>query len=493
LYGPIVGGDEPTGGMVFSLMKNTARTLRAGATTSPSFIVRNFIRDTIFAGVSSRNGFIPVIDSLKGAWALMNDPKLKGEFEATGVTAFNYYGSMEQAVSSLDQLAGGKFEIHSLKDLIKAFFKYAGASSEFVEESTRMGEFMKARAAGKNLTEAALDAKDVTLDFSRSGRIGQKYNQVIPFFNACIQGGDKMLRLLADPKTRIHTARMLGIYIMLPSLLLWMWNKDEPWYEELDPNVKMGSWILPGGIRIPKPQEAGVIFGSGLEAFMDKMTDRDPKAMANWIKAAKEAFLPNLIPTLFLPLMEWQANYSFFREKAIEGKRLQKLPVEQRYNNSTSELNKAIGAATGLSPVKLDNTVRGFLGTMGMFAWQLPDVFFESKSNLPSKRFKERTFVRDFILNDMNQNRTQEDFYDLVSAAQQQHAGYGKKGKPSPATSAINKALRDVSAKNKEIQQITNAKGISPERKRQLIDRKRKVIHQIQKTTLKKYRNKYDI
>lgn len=493
LYGPIVGGDEPSGGLAFSLMKNTARTLRAGATSSPSFIVRNLIRDTIFAGVSSRNGFVPVIDSFKGMWALWNDPKLKGEFEATGVTAFNYYRSAEQAVDSLDQLAGGKFEIHSLGDFVKAFFKYAGAASDFVEAGTRMGEFMRARAAGKSMAEAALDAKDVTLDFSRSGEIGQKYNQIIPFFNACIQGGDKMIRLLADPKTRMHTARMLGLYIMVPSLLLWMWNKDEPWYEELDPNVKMGSWILPGGIRIPKPQEAGIIFGSGIEAFMDKMTDRDPKAMANWRKAAREAFLPNLIPTLFLPLMEWQANYSFFREKAIEGKRLQKLPVEQRYNNSTSELNKAIGSATGLSPVKLDNTVRGFLGTMGMFAWQLPDVFFESKNNLPSKKFKERTFVRDFVLNDMNQNRTQEEFYDLVSAAQQHHAGYGRKGKPSEATRAVNKALRDVSAKNKEIQQITNAKGMSPERKRQLIDQKRKVIHQIQKATLKKYRSKYDI
>ena len=493
LYGPIVGGDEPTGGMVFSLMKNTARTLRAGATTSPSFIVRNLIRDTIFAGVSSRNGFIPVIDSLRGAWALWNDPKLKGEFEAAGVTAFNYYGSMEHAVSSLDQLAGGKFKIHNLGDFIKALFKYAGAASEFVEASTRMGEFMKARAAGKSLEQAALDAKDVTLDFSRSGRVGQKYNQVIPFFNAAIQGGDKMIRLLADPKTRMHTARMLGMYIMIPSLLLWIYNKDEPWYEEIDPHIKMNNWILPGGIRIPKPQEAGVFFGSGLEALMDEVTKRDPKAMANWIKSAREAFLPNLIPTLFLPLMEWEANYSFFREKAIEGKRLQRLPVEQRYNNSTSELNKAIGRTFGLSPVKLDNTVRGFLGTMGMFAWQLPDYAFEGKQNLPSKQLKERTFIRDFVLNDLNMNRTSEDFYDLVSAAQQKHAGYGKKGKPTPATAAINKALRDVSQKNKEIQQITNAKGISSDRKRQMIDQKRKVIHQIQKATLKKYRSKYDI
>ena len=509
LYGSIVAGNEEGANLAFKLAKNCARTLRAGATSSPSFIIRNFIRDTIFAGVSSRNGFVPVVDSLRGMKALF-DPKLRGEYEAMGITVFNFYGSAESAVKSLDELAGGHVEIHSAWDVAKALLhmirnvhsakdavntalEIAGAASEFVENSTRMGEFMKARQNGKSLEEAALDAKEVTLDFSRSGRVGQQINQVVPFFNACIQGGDKMIRLLAEPETRFHTLRMIGMYIMLPSMLLWIWNKDEPWYEEIDPHIRMNNWILPGGVRIPKPQEAGVLFGSGLEAIMNGLTERDPKAWQNWRKAALDALFPNLIPTLFLPFMEWQANYSFFREKAIEGNRLKRLPVEQRYNNSTSEASKYVGKKAGLSPVKLDNTIRGYLGTMGMFAVQLFDYGFEEKRNLPAKQFKERAFIRDFVLNDMNMNRTSEDFYDLVSAAQQKHAGYGKKGRPTPATTAINKALRDVSLKNKEIQQITAQRNLTPERKRQLIDQKRKIIHQIQKATLNRYRSKYDI
>lgn len=487
LYGPLMTGNEQTTGLAFSLMRGTARTLRAGATTSPSFILRNLIRDTIFATVSSRNGFIPLVDSWRGFKALRGNDKMRGEFEAMGVSAFNFYGSVEQSVKSLDQLAGGKLEIHSAGDLIKALFHYAGVASELVEASTRMGEYLKARESGKSMQEAALDAKEVTLDFSRSGRVGQKYNQIIPFFNAAIQGGDKMARLLSNPETRWHTAQMLAKYIMLPSLLLWIMNKDEPWYEELDPAIKMSNWILPGGIRIPKPQEAGIIFGSGIEALMDRVTDRDPVAMKNWVRTTKEALLPNVIPTLFLPLMEWQANYSFFREKALEGKRLQKLPVELRFNNSTTELNKAIGSATGLSPVKLDNTVRGYLGTMGMLAWQIPDLFVGDKRSQPAKRLNEMFVARDFLLNDMNMNRTSEDFYDLVTAVQQKHAGYGKKGKPSAVTAAVNKANRDVSAQNKEIQNIIANNSLDSERKRQMIDKKKAVIHQIQKATLKKY------
>ena len=93
----------------------------------------------------------------------------------------------------------------------------------------------------------------------------------------------------------------------------------------------------------------------------------------------------------------------------------------------------------------------------------------------------------------MNMNRTSEDFYDLVSAAQQQHAGYGKKGKPTAAVTAVNKALRDVSKQQKDIQTITNAKNLSSDRKRELIDKKRAMIRQIQKATLNKYRDKFKV
>ncbi|WP_295356931.1 LPD38 domain-containing protein [uncultured Succiniclasticum sp.] len=490
LYGPIVGYGNESAGIVFGALRTSARMLRYGATTSPSFIIRNFIRDTIFAGVSSRNGFIPVVDSVRGMLALSDrwgDKKLQGEFMAAGVTAFNYFGSERSAVQSMKELTGdGK--IHSLTDLIKAFFRGWENASEFVEASTRMGEFMRARKNGKSVIEAAFDARDVTLDFSRSGTSGRKVNQVVPFFNACLQGGDKLRNLFKE--NPVGTMVNLAKYIILPSLLLWGFNHDEPWYEEIDPHIRMQNWII-GSVRIPKPQEAGVIFGSGTEALLDLATKNDPEAIGNWWKAFKDNLLPNILPTMFLPILEWQANYSFFREKPIEGNRLQRLPAGMRYNKGTSELSKAIGANTGLSPVKLDNVWRDYTGTMGMIAIQSLDPVIGTERNQPAKQLKERVFIRDFFLNDMNMNRTSEDFYNLVSAAQQHHAGYGVKGKPTPAVAAINKALRDVSLKNKEIQQITDAKNISPENKRKMIDQKRKVIHKIQKKTLQRFRDKF--
>ena len=506
LYGPIVGYDMPAAGIVEGFCRSSAQLLRYGATTSPSFIIRNFIRDTIFAGVSSRNGFVPVLDSFRGMMAYLHNKELRGEFDAMGITAYNYFGSGESAVKSMEELMGEKdwayLKAHPtelIKELIKYIPKKFAAASEVVEASTRMGEYMKARQKGKSMQEAALDARDVTLDFSRSGFYGQRVNMMVPFFNACIQGGDKMFNRMLfskDPKVRAQTVRMLGLYILLPSVALWFMHKDEPWYEELDPRIKMNNWII-GKFRIPKPQEAGIAFGSGIEAILDKIYNKDPKAGKEWVEAMREVLVPNLIPTVGLPMLEWMTNYSLFREKPLESNRLKRLPVEMRYNAGTTEiskaLSKAIGGAYGASPVKLDNTIRGYTGTLGMLMAQIPDIYFESERNLPSKPMTERAMVRDFFINDMNLNRTSEDFYNLVNAAQQQHAGYGKKGHPTPDVKAINKALRDVSKQQKEIQEITNAKGISQDRKRQMIDRKRNVIKTIQKATLKRYGNKYDI
>ena len=484
-YGPIVGYNEASTGFVLGLARNTARMLRAGATSSPSFIVRNLIRDTFFAGVSSKTGFIPFVDTVRGMYALAKNPQLRAEFEAAGVNQYNFYSSAESVSKSLDEMAGGKdWREYGAGDVWNAFIKYPGLLSEFVESSSRMGEFMRARKQGVSIDEAARYARELTLDFSRSGVQGEKVNQIVPFFNACLQGGDKMIRLLKDDPVGTMTA--LGKYIVLPSVILWALNHDEDWYKELDPNIKNTCWCLPGGIRIPKPQEAGIFFGSGIEMILDMATKTDPEAMGEWAEAFKDASLPNFVPTLFLPILEWQANYSYFRGQPITGKRLERLPDEMQFNPGTSEVAKAVGQLLKVSPVKVDNTIRGYTGTMGMFLAQSVDTLVAEKRNMPTKKFSELTFVRDFMLNDNIKNRSVNDFYDMLDAANKQHAGYGVKGKPAAAVQLVRKAGQLISSANKDIRNITTS-TLSPDEKRARIDKKKAYIQNVAKAANTKF------
>ena len=496
LYPAITAAVKPLCEIQMALLTKPAQLLRAGSTMSPSFIIRNFLRDTLFASVASKNGFIPIYDSIRGGYALLKNRERRGEFDAAGVISSNFYSDAEAVQKSLIEMAGGKsWQELTSWEIVKALVSKPVAGLEWVsnliEASTRMGEFMRARDKGKSVEEAAYDAVEITLNFGRSGATGQQINRMVPFFNACIQGGDKLYRLFkSDPKT---TMLRIGTYIILPSIVLWAANHDKDWYKELDPAIKMNNWILPGGsIRIPKPQEAGVLFGSGFEAALDAAAGQDQKAMGEWATTFLENMTPGVMPTLILPLIEWMANYSFFRNKPVVSQSMQRLPDELQYGPYTSETSKLVGGIAGVSPAKLDNLWRGYTGTMGMFLIQAPDLWAADKQNLPEKKLSEMAFVRDFAINDMNLNRTMNDFYRLKEAATKQHAGYGKKGKPTAEVAGVNVAAQSISKLQKEAREITASPKYNSAQKRVLVDKLQAKQKKIAQLCIKKYGNKFD-
>ncbi len=487
LYGPIVGYNLPAAGLMFGVARTAARMLRTGATMSPSFIVRNVLRDTVFAGIASKNGFIPVVDTVRGAMALWKDPAMRAEFEAAGVTEFNFYSSQDARIKSLDAMAGAKPV--SVWEMMKAVFSNLEAASDFFESSTRMGEYMKARQKGLSMEEAARAAREVTLDFSRSGRVGEQVNQVVPFFNACLQGGDKMRKLFREDF--VGTSLKVAKYIILPSLILCAMNWDEDWYKDLDPDIKNNYWCFGKNFRVPKPQEAGVLFGSGIEALFEQAAGKDKEAVGNWLKAFFSNMIPGVVPTLFLPILEWQANYSYFKGRQLVGSKYQRLPDELQYNDYTSELSKGIGSAAKISPMKIDNLVRGYTGTMGGLLWNLLGEPFAKAQNLPKKRIGELPFIRDFNVTDANLSRPMNDFYDILDKANKQHAGYGVKGKPEAAVKGIRSSGSMIGKIRKDIDKITHS-NLSPERKRELIDKRKDKMNQIAKKATERYGKYFD-
>lgn len=483
LYSPIVGYNLPAAGLTLEVARMTAQMLRTGATLSPSFIIRNLLRDTITAGFSSKNGFIPFVDTWRGFMALKNDPVLRAEFEAAGVGEFNFYGAKAQRIKSLDKMIGEH------ENLFKRIFGKMEEWSDIAESATRMGEFMLARKAGKSLEQAGHEAREVTVDFSKSGIYGEQINRYIPFFNACLQGGDKIYQLMReDPH---GTMMKMFLTIVLPSALLYAFNRDKDWWKDLDPDIKNNYWCLSDKLRIPKPQEIGVLLGSGIEAFFEQASGRDKKAVSNVLDAFLDNMTPSIIPTLILPLVEWETNYSYFRGQQLVSSKYQRLPDELQYNDYTSELSKGIGNVFKVSPMKVDNLVRGYTGTMGALLWATPDYAFDKTLNQPTKHWYERQFFRDFTVTDANLSRPMNEFYGILDKANRQHAGYGVKGKPEAAVKGIRSAGAMISKIRKDIDKITHS-NLTPERKRELIDKRKEKMNQIAKQANARYGKYFD-
>ena len=239
-----------------------------------------------------------------------------------------------------------------------------------VEEATRVGRYKAMRKGGAGAAEAAHGSRDVSLDFSTIGRDTRGIASVTAFFNAKVQGWDKLARLLKNPKTWAVGAAT----ITAPTIALWDVNKDNPEYWDRPQWERNLFWLIPreegGFYRVPKPFEIGYVFASLPERVLDWQHEKDPEtlgfAIKDMISTTAEGTLP--LPTALEPLIENEVNYDFFRNRPIVPQGMERLPDELQYDDRTSSLAVGIGKVTGTSPMKVDNTMRGYTGSAGTLA-----------------------------------------------------------------------------------------------------------------------------
>lgn len=515
IYDALTNNDAQTNRFMFKVASSIAQTLRTGATISPSFIVRNLLRDTMSATVNSKTGFyLPFVDNVRGAWKLHFDKEFSAEYHASGASMSTYMRA--DADSSRDltkELLGHKYDsypvvVKQVRQLISyAWHKYEKFGN-LIEDSTRAGEFRRARNQGLSIDQAGQLAREITLDFSRHGKKGQIVNKYVPFFNATIQGTDKFIRTFKDNPMRAILNTV--IWIVLPSLGLWAINHDDDWYKELDENTKYTNWAipLPGGthLLIPKPQEVGILFGSGIEAVLNQMTGTDPHGMKEWARQYAEAMTPSLYPAVVRPLIEWMTNYSFWTGRNLVPASLQKAPSEMQFTSYTSELAKSLGdtwlaKSIKLSPIAIDNWISGWFGSAGRFiANMLNDpisyVRGNSRPSEPAKYWYEMPVIGSFIRqNGQNSeyvNRMYEIQKDMNDDYERSDAGKQRKGKKSSSNKPkelkqVDTAVSSVSKLNKEIKTIRNDPKKDPDRKRQEIDQRRTKINDLAKKVVLKF------
>lgn len=398
--------------MLVKVLRVPARWLRSGATLSPEFILRNPVRDMISASLYSKHGFIPVWDTVRGLSLYLKKGKEYWDYMNSGAA--------QSAMVSLDRdyLHGQMRDLLKKKSVLSMCanpIEALRALSEATEMATRLAEFDLAkngytgignRLFGKDRkplsnTEAGIEARDVTLDFGRHGKSTQSLNQTIAFFNAAIQGTDKMIREFKAHPGQMTMKTFMGITV--PSLVLWYLNKDDPRYQELPQWQKDIFWVIPGKdtlYKIPKPFELGILFGTVPERMMQYMYDKEKGRNGPGFKGLGgsiiDNLLPSAIPTGMLPALEWISNYSFFMGRNIVPLSQSKLPDRQQYGPYTSYLARKVGNAFDLSPRKIDNTIQDVGGNLAALGNSLIDQASGLSETRPAKRASEMPGVRGF-------------------------------------------------------------------------------------------------
>jgi len=349
-----------------------AQLLRKGVTLSPLYVARQIFRDSLAAPILAGANFPPVL----GALRQIGSPT-KGVLERRGITGGQQFtGTSDDLSMILRDVADGKPGWMSLLAKAEGLAMSADAL-------TRRAQYNSYIEQGLSEMEATLMSLE-SMNFSKRGASPsiQIANSMIPFFNAQIQGLNVMYKALTgkmplNDKLKLRTKLLQrGGMMAAASMIYAILMQDDDAYKNAEADQKYANWFvrIPGvdePVRIPIPFEIGYIFKALPEAIVNSMASEEGGAQA--LKALRQIIIQTIpggssygIPQALKPAIEAGLGKSFYTGRDILSAREKEMLPEEQFRANTAEISKLIGQAAGVSPVMLENLVRGYTGTMGL-------------------------------------------------------------------------------------------------------------------------------
>lgn len=418
---------------VIKLLNYPTRWLRAGAVLSPEFLGRNPIRDQFTAFVYSKYGYIPGVDLIRGIYDIANKSEDYWKFKISGAE-HSMFVSLDRTTlqKTVDNILSNKSLFHDvMKSGIKNPIELLRVLSEYGEMGTRIGEFKKGlQKEGETKTgilESGFPAREISIDFAKKGSFGKVVNMIVAFWNASVQGGVKMYeqhkeeyKAFPHPpkghKIPLPTTMKAIAAITIPSIVLAIINYDDDKIKEVPQWQKDLFWLIRIGdtiVRIPKPFELGIIYGTLPERIVNYILSKDSHAFDKFIQTFTRGALPSAIPTVMLPLMENWANKSYFLNRPIVPKSREGVQPEYQYQPYTTEVAKIagkiiskfpfIGETSAASPAKIENLIQGWTGGLGKHVLNTLDYGLRKAGIVqdkvkPTSALSDIPFIKGFIV-----------------------------------------------------------------------------------------------
>jgi len=410
----LVNSHPETSKLTIGILSKVAEILRESATLTLSFAFRNIGRDTFAAGINSKSGFIPILDSAAGLLQILTNSDDYKRVKASGALQSGFFSQSKENQQKIIKNSSRTVIQKIVHNTILSPLDGMRVISAGLENATRVGEFMKAekKALDQDMTKeeafahATYSAREVTLDFHRGGMQAKQWNRYSAFFNATLLGHEKMVRQLKEDPA--GTLSRIALFIGVPTILSALQMRDDEEYEERPRWEKDAYWHfrLPGSdelVRFPKPHGYGYIFGNGSTRMLELIESEDPgndftKMTKDLGRDTINAMVQAAIPTAIQPMAEVMANYSLFRRQDIVNAFTAKLPVEEQANRWTGATARAISQllvdvhpSIGISPAHIEHMVYGHTAGMGRTALDIIDSVIEDPDapTTPKRRLVE--------------------------------------------------------------------------------------------------------
>ena len=370
--------------MMAELGKKITSPMKAATTGyNPLFALTNFIRDaqTYAINNSAKNGAQAAKNYVKAIIEVLRGSDTYDQYRALGGSQNGYYGS-DIYNNVYKKARYGRSNVENVANVLRKPLDLVSALGEFTEKLPRYAEYLNTienlgnTDAGR--LQASLNAADVTVNFNRTAQLSALANAWVPYFNAGLQGADRTLRQIkAHP---IKTTVRATASVFLPTLLVYLINKDNPHWEDVKDGVKDNYYLIPNYagaidiygypetfIRIPKSREFGALFSASFERFIRALdeSESDNKSLKETLPTAFDGYSDTLVNSFAPPdilgdnilgsMRRLGTNTAWHGGKIIPSN-LTDVSPEYQYDINTSGIAKGIAKGTNKIPVLPDWT-----------------------------------------------------------------------------------------------------------------------------------------
>lgn len=442
---------------------------------NPLFAIKNIFRDlpTSYAYGSEGNPLKFTRDLLKAGKDVLTSNENFQRYKGIGGGGGNFFNSGKVAKSA-EQLTGRE---NILKKAALSPIRAIEKFNNLTETAPRLAEFNRVLNKTGDVEKALYAANDVSVNFSRGGHVIKTLDRNgVPYLNVGVQGLDKFFRGFKNPRAAVATIIKSGVAISTPEVALYLINKDNPAYKELDNRTKDTYYLIPKSdgtfFKIPKSRELGVLFGSLLSRIGRKINgEKTSKAFDGFLGTVGTNFSPSnpvenniLAPMIYnLPVNKDFAGRTIVPRNMTDDNRSPYL----QYDEKTTEISKKIAEYAkkvniDISPKQLDYLIKSYTGVIGQFG--IPAT---TKNGDPLK-----TLTSQFVSDPIYSNQTLTDFYNNFDTLKRKASDKNildkiptnGKGNITTREEAIrnkfNKASLEISDLNKRIRKLTDEEEI---------------------------------
>lgn len=406
--------------VMFGVKNFFTRTITLGI----EFTGANLVRDTVGATFLSKNNFKPFISSFQGMYSFLAKDKYYQDFiRSGGGHSSRLEGATRDSQArrrvKLDEfgvMTGPERLLSSIDNLASAF-----------EYGTRIGEYRLAKKNMKSDMDAGFDAREISTDFSVLGanRFLTGYIRTVPFLNAMVQSQDRVFREAVVSKrydgnpTGMAMKAFLGITV--PTLILYLVNKDDEDYKAIPDYEKRTNWHIKIGdgefVKIPRPYDVGFVYATMPELFAKYVEDDKGKEFADgMLWTLTQMYGIDGTPAMMTGWWDLVRNEKWTGAPVVP-QSLSDVEAPEQYTSNTSETFVRMGEALGVSPIKAEHMFKAYTGYLGGYLLAGTDhiLWDESKfGEKPDRKLSENVFLRRFLTPDVRPaTANMEKFFNL--------------------------------------------------------------------------------